>query len=180
VVGEGCFLQSLFLIGTIRQAITHVTRFIHRDDPKTLLTYIHGACVNNGQEDPQGGLACVFRPLAPCIQSSVSGHLEQRGPLTNIHWLSNDRAELRAVIGALHFRHWRGEGFMRLVLATNSEFVVKGRTEWARSWCLRVWRTSSGRAPKERDMWEAYFWEVGTVGGAWFQGPAVESSPKFK
>ncbi|KAM0210826.1 hypothetical protein ACHAQI_005546 [Fusarium lateritium] len=152
--------QSLFPVGVSRQAIPPVTRFIHRDDPKCLLIYIHGSCLRNGQEDSQGGWACLFRPLATNIQSSVSGRLEHRGPTSDIHWQSSDRAELRAVIGALRFRHWRGEGFTRLVLATNSEHVVKGGTEWARNWCLRGWRTSSGRAPKNRDMWEAFFGEL--------------------
>jgi hypothetical protein len=67
--------QSLFPVGISRQAILHVTRFIHHNDPKTLLIYIHDACLSDGQEDPQGEWACVFRPLAPNIQSSVSSRL---------------------------------------------------------------------------------------------------------
>ncbi|SPJ86703.1 uncharacterized protein FTOL_11728 [Fusarium torulosum] len=147
-------------VGISRQVIPHVTRFIHRDDPKTLIIYIHGACLSNGQEDPQGGWACVFRPLAPNIQSSVSGRLEHSGTLTDIHWQSSDRAKFRAVIGALRFRHWRGKGFTRLVQATNSELAVKGGTERVRNWSLRGWGTSSGRAPKNRDMWEAFLGEL--------------------
>ncbi|KAH7251312.1 RNase H domain protein, partial [Fusarium tricinctum] len=142
------------------QTIPHVTRFIHRDIPKTLLIYISGACPDNGQECLQSGWACVFRPLAPNIHLNVSGRLEHRGPMDDIHWQSSDKAELRAVVGALRFRHWSGEGFTRLVLATNSEHVVKGGTEWAQNWCLRGWRTSFGCTPKNRDMWEAFFGEL--------------------
>lgn len=125
--------QSLFPVGISRQAIPHATPFIHRDDPENILIYISEASLTNGQEDPQGGWTYVFRLLAPNIHSSVSGRLEHKGPMEDIHWQTNDRADLRAVIGALRFRHWRGERFTRLVLGTNSEHVVKGGTERARS-----------------------------------------------
>lgn len=126
--------QSLFPVGISRQAIPHITRFIHRDDPGTLLIYISGASLTDGLDGLQGGWARVLGPLAPNIHSSVSDRLKHKGLMGDTYWQTRDRADLRAVIGTLRFRHWRRERLTRLVLGTNSEHAVEGGEDWARSW----------------------------------------------
>lgn len=152
--------HALFPAGTSRQAIPKVTRFIHRDDPKTLLIYTDGACLNNGQEDPRAGWAFVFRPRKPHATTYISGRLENKGPFGDDHSQTSNRAELRAVIGALRFRYWNGEGFTRLVFAIDSEYVVKGATAWVSGWLRKGWKTSSGDKAKNRDLWEALLGEM--------------------
>jgi ribonuclease HI len=152
--------HTLFPVGISHKAIPRVTRFIHRDDPKTLLIYTDGACLNNGQENPRAGWAFIFRPRKPNATTCISGRLENRGPFGDDHSQTSNRAELRAVIGALRFRYWNGEGFTRLVFATDSEYVVKGATAWVSGWLRKGWKTSSGDLVKNRDLWEALLGEM--------------------
>lgn len=126
--------QSLFPVEISRQAIPHAARFTHRDDPETLLIYISGASLTDGLDGLQGGWARVLGPLAPNIHSSVSDRLKHKGLMGDTYWQTRDRADLRAVIGTLRFRHWRRERLTRLVLGTNSEHAVEGGEDWARSW----------------------------------------------
>jgi ribonuclease HI len=64
------------------------------------------------------------------------------------------------VIAALQYRVWYGEGWKKLVIATDSEYVVKGATEWVRTWGRNGWVTSIGAAVKNRDLWEELLGEV--------------------
>jgi ribonuclease HI len=84
----------------------------------------------------------------------VSGVLEQKGPDGELHRATSNRAELRAVIAALEFRQWWGEGFERIVIATDSEYVAYGVTAWLKTWAARGWRTSRGSRVQNQDLWE--------------------------
>ncbi|XP_044717268.1 RNase H domain-containing protein [Hirsutella rhossiliensis] len=69
---------------------------------------------------------------------------------------SNPKA---AVIAALRFRHWPGEGFSTVIIATDSEYVVEGSTQWAKAWVQNNWRTKGkkgigGGNVKNKDLWE--------------------------
>ncbi|KAF4966736.1 hypothetical protein FSARC_5601 [Fusarium sarcochroum] len=152
--------EDLFPAGKAREAIPYVPRFIHRYNPKTFLIYTDGACLNNGQANPRAGWACIFRPLTPTPTTIIAGSLEHKGPFGDSHNQTSNRAELRAVLGALRFRHWPGEGFTTLVIATDSEYVVKGATEWVQGWLRKGWRTSVGGQVKSKDLWEALLGEM--------------------
>ncbi|KAI8402352.1 hypothetical protein FOFC_17661 [Fusarium oxysporum] len=121
--------QSLFSAGIGRNAHPPVTRFIRVDDPKSFLICTDGACLGNGQVEPKAGWTSVFGPLEQNTNASVNERLEHQGPLGGFGNPTNNRAELRAIIGALRYRNWASEGFTTLVLATDSEYVVKGATE---------------------------------------------------
>ncbi|RCI14562.1 hypothetical protein L249_6877 [Ophiocordyceps polyrhachis-furcata BCC 54312] len=129
------------------------------DDGKVLI-YTDGACLNNGQPNPKAGWA-FWHGLDPSGKRLIaSGRLEKRGPFGDDGIQSSNRAELRAVIAALGFRHWPGEGFHTVVIATDSEYVVKGSTKWAKSWVENSWTTRGGANVKNRDLWEALLGQV--------------------
>ncbi|KAH6892525.1 ribonuclease H-like domain-containing protein [Thelonectria olida] len=151
---------ELFPLGLGLQAIPPVARFIRRDDPEQFLIYTDGACLNNGQANPKAGWACVFRPESITPAGIFSGRLENKGPFGDEYGQTSNRAELRAVLAALRFRHWVGEGFTTLVLATDSEYVAKGATEWARGWVRNGWRTRTGGQVKNKDLWEILLGEA--------------------
>ena len=151
---------DLFSVGIGLQATVPGIRFVRRNDPEQLLIYTDGACINNGQANPRAGWACVFRPEPITLGTALSGRLENKGPFGDEQGQTSNRAELRAVIGALRFRHWKGEGFTTLVFATDSEYVVKGATEWARGWVRNGWRTRTGAPVKNKDLWEALLGEA--------------------
>ncbi|KAF5596049.1 ribonuclease H [Fusarium subglutinans] len=152
--------QSLFPAGDSRKAHPPVARFIRVDDPKSFLIYTDGACLGNGQVEPKGGWAFVFGPQERNTTSSVNERLENQGPLGDYAHPTSHRAELRAIIGALRYRNWASEGFTTLVLATDSEYVVKGATEWIRAWLRRGWRKSDGAVVRNVEMWQAFLGEV--------------------
>lgn len=62
---------------------------------------------------------------------------------------TNNRMELTAAIRAL-------EGLRRVCtvdLTTDSEYVMKGITEWMSSWKRNGWRTSARKPVRNQDLW---------------------------
>ncbi|KAJ2966864.1 hypothetical protein NUW58_g10568 [Xylaria curta] len=90
----------------------------------------------------------------------ASARLEQKGPFGDPSVQSSNRAELRAVIAALRLRHWTGEGFNTMVIATDSEYVTSGSTEWSKNWIRNGWRTAGRADVKNKDLWEMLLGEV--------------------
>ncbi|KAI7763223.1 hypothetical protein LZL87_013035 [Fusarium oxysporum] len=137
---------------------------IERLDPirrmESFLIYTDGACLGNGQVEPKAGWASVFGPLEQNTNASVNERLEYQGPLGDSAHPNSNRAELRAITGALRYRNWESEGFTTLVLATDSEYVVKGATEWIRAWLRKGWRKSDGAVVSNLDMWQVFLGEV--------------------
>ncbi|KAK4461519.1 ribonuclease H-like domain-containing protein [Cladorrhinum samala] len=139
-----------------------VTRYTLRNDAGKALIRTDGACLDNGQQNPKAGWA-FWHGLGPSGQLLVaSGRLEKKGPFGDESSQTSNRAELRAVIAALRFRFWPGEGFHTLVVATDSEFVVEGSTAWARTWVAHGWVKREGGGVKNKDLWprEALLGEV--------------------
>ncbi|KIY71960.1 ribonuclease H-like protein [Cylindrobasidium torrendii FP15055 ss-10] len=128
-------------------------RYVRRSNWREVLIYTDGACSNNGQNNPQAGWAAVYHPSIP--NANIQSRLELRGVDGKPYPQTSNRAELRAVLGALEYRHWPGEGFLHIVIATDSEYVVLGMTERLEKWRRTGWKTASGQPVKNRDLWEA-------------------------
>ena len=62
---------------------------------------------------------------------------------------TNNRMELTAVIEALSALKRPS----RVVLHTDSQYVMKGITEWIRGWKARGWRTAGKDPVKNVDLW---------------------------
>ncbi|KAK0743502.1 ribonuclease H-like domain-containing protein [Schizothecium vesticola] len=138
----------------------NVTRYTLPNDPRQALIRTDGACLDNGRENPKAGWA-FWHGFGPSGNLLVaSGRLEKKGPFGDDAPQTSNRAELRAVIAALRFRYWPGEGFRTLVVATDSEYVVEGSTNWAKRWVENGWVTRAGNAVQNRDLWEALLGEV--------------------
>lgn len=80
--------------------------------------------------------------------------LEYRGRSREIHGgepeTTNNRMELMAAIRAL-------EALKRscpVKIVTDSQYVMKGITEWMDSWKARGWRTAGRKPVKNRELWE--------------------------
>jgi len=91
---------------------------------------------------------------------TIACRLENAGPFGDPGIQSSNRAELRAVIAALRFRNWAGEGFSTVVIATDSEYVTTGSTQWAKTWLQNSWRTANKAEVKNKDLWEMLLGEV--------------------
>ena len=143
-------------------------RFIHRQEPGKALIFTDGACINSGQANPKAGWAFVYGQEAPGDPGSRPAYLcahrlEAKGPFGDAGGQTSNRAEMRAVLAALRFRHWPGEGLRSLVIATDSEYVVEGATAWVRGWVRNGWRTRNGGAVKNRDLWECLLGDIERV-----------------
>ena len=64
---------------------------------------------------------------------------------------TNNRMELTAVIEALR----QLTRPCRIIITTDSQYVVKGMTEWIAGWQRNGWRNSKKEQVLNRDLWEA-------------------------
>ncbi|KAF6824647.1 RNase H domain protein [Colletotrichum plurivorum] len=154
--------QELFPRRRTTRATPSVERFVHRHDASEFLIYTDGACFDNGAAHARGGCSFVFKPAdARNENGGYAFRLEERGLDGETYRHTSNRAELRAVIAALRYRRWRDEGFKKLVIATDSTYVVNGATTWVRDWIRRGWRLALTEAPvKNRDLWEGLMLDI--------------------
>lgn len=64
---------------------------------------------------------------------------------------TNNRMEMMAVIEGLRALTRRCE---HIHITTDSQYVLKGATEWIEGWKRRNWKTGEGEPVKNRDLWE--------------------------
>jgi len=63
---------------------------------------------------------------------------------------TNNRMELTAVIEALKCL----KKPCKVIVRTDSQYVVNGVNQWLPEWIKRNWKTSSGKRVLNRDLWE--------------------------
>jgi ribonuclease HI len=97
----------------------------------------------------------------------VALRLERRGPTDQTHPQESNRAQIRAAIVALQCRQWRDEGWSSVVIASDSEYLVEGITNWVEIWQENGWRTSrdtgdsrEGDPVANQDLWETLLQEL--------------------
>jgi len=66
---------------------------------------------------------------------------------------TNNRMELQAAIAALEFLQQSGQK-ESVELYTDSEYVKNGITKWIHGWKKKGWKTSTGKAVLNQDLWE--------------------------
>ncbi|EDR10059.1 uncharacterized protein LACBIDRAFT_317996 [Laccaria bicolor S238N-H82] len=135
------------------------------------IVFIDGACSNNGREDAKAGLGITIGDdESYCWSIAVNDAADPNGPRTN------QRAELLAAIeglqllanvnrlNAIHEAMGMGDEHHKparrntdefgptYVVVADSEYVVKGITEWLPTWRVRDWRTAAGKRPTNLDL----------------------------
>lgn len=109
------------------------------DAPDFLWMYTDGAC--SGNPGPGGWGVLLKHPL---YHAELSGRQDHT---------TNNRMELTAVIKGLEFiieRQWN----LPVKVVSDSQYVIKGITEWAPQWQRNGWRTSQRTNVENRDLWE--------------------------
>lgn len=159
---EDVMPRTLFQIGFKFKADPPVRRFLNREDSNQVLVFAHGVCLDCRGRNAKAGCAIVYRDstLLPPVAGYARFRLEKKGPTGEMHPQTASRAELRAVIAALRFRDWVGEGFTSLVLATHSDYVVEGITNKIQTWIRNDWKTNGSAAAKHRDLWQCLLGEI--------------------
>ncbi|KAF9480795.1 ribonuclease H-like protein [Pholiota conissans] len=112
-----------------------------------ILIFTDGSAPDNGLPNVRAGCGITFRP---------DGRGEYSFPLERVgsEPLTSNRAELRAAHAALCLRHWHAEGFGKVVIATDSEYLVHGINEWVIRWTENGWKNTRGRRVKNIDLWQ--------------------------
>lgn len=102
--------------------------------------YTDGAC--SGNPGP-GGWGVVVNFADGTVQE-LGGYEAQT---------TNNRMEMQAAIAALEFLRDRPQT-ESIALHTDSEYVKKGVTQWLAGWKRKGWKTSTGNAVLNQDLWE--------------------------
>lgn len=94
-----------------------------------------------GNPGPGGYCAIVRIPGRP--DRELSG---------GTNYTTNNKMELTAAIAGL--TEAVASGAPSVSVVTDSEYVVKGATQWLRGWERNGWKTSNGQPVKNRELWE--------------------------
>ncbi len=104
---------------------------------RTIEIYTDGAC--RGNPGP-GGWGAVL--IAGRHRKTMHGGEEET---------TNNRMELTAAIEALNALRKSS----RVVLHTDSKYVMDGITSWMANWKKRGWKTANKKPVKNKDLWMA-------------------------
>ncbi|MEO8622901.1 MAG: ribonuclease H [bacterium] len=101
--------------------------------------YADESCLGNGREgDNPGGAAGVIEHLNAATERLTRWDYWISEPAT-----TNNRMALRSAIEAFRVIGRKG-GLFRVLFTSDSQYLVKGMTEWVHGWAARGWRRSGG------------------------------------
>ena len=103
---------------------------------KSVEIFTDGGC--RGNPGP-GGYGCIIRNGDKVLE------LKGANPQT-----TNNIMEMTAAIVALK----ELSGPHKVILSTDSQYLVKGMTEWIKSWIKKDWKTSSRQPVKNKELWQ--------------------------
>lgn len=106
-------------------------------DSDIVVVYTDGGC------DAKKGVGA----WAFTVQEAGKPMYEASGPMVNT---TNNRMELTAVIKALEHI----EIGVPIMIHADSEYVIKGITQWSKGWQRNGWVNSMGKPVVNRDLWE--------------------------
>ena len=111
-----------------------------------VLVHVDEACLGNGQEPPNPGGA------GGLVEARTdSGAVARRDYLLAEPDTTNNRMALRSAIAALELLSAKGRR-LSVRFVSDSQYLVRGMTEWVRGWRARGWRRKGG-AIENLDLW---------------------------
>ncbi|EMD86688.1 hypothetical protein COCC4DRAFT_82768 [Bipolaris maydis ATCC 48331] len=119
------------------------------------IIFIDGACTNNGKPAAKAGVGVAYGNDDSSQMSKPITNTVGSFPLR-----SNQRVELYAAKSGLEFfseAHDKDpkSDTKAWIIATDSEYVIKGMTEWLPRWKRNDWRTTQGSKPANSDLFLA-------------------------
>jgi ribonuclease HI len=112
------------------------------------ILHVDESCLGNGREgeNPGGGGGLIET-------RSRSGRIERRDFYIHAPATTNNRMALGGAIAALQLLSRKGNR-MRVLIVSDSEYLVKGMREWVAGWSARGWKRKAG--PVENlELWQA-------------------------
>ncbi|KAJ6583901.1 ribonuclease H-like domain-containing protein [Mycena vulgaris] len=134
----------------------------HSDCHSRSFVFVDGACAGNGKPGARAGIACVIGndPDDQCFMA-VTDAIDPAALRTS------QRAELLAALHGLHLlvgaeqkvhdsdlQSGEEEDGRRYIVVADSEYVVKGMTEWMPQWKKNHWKNKQGRVPANLDLFQ--------------------------
>jgi len=106
--------------------------------PRPIAIFADESCLGNGREGSNpGGAAGVIEYVSP------SGRLSRHDYWVSEPATTNNRMALRSAIEALRGISRKGARF-RVSFTSDSQYLVKGMSEWVDGWEARGWRKKDG------------------------------------
>ena len=90
-------------------------------------------------------------PGGYCAIVRIPGRPDRELSGSSIH-TTNNKMELAAAIAGL--KAAVDVGATDIAVVTDSEYLVKGMTNWLAGWIAKGWKTAYGQAVKNRELWE--------------------------
>ncbi|HEY7235838.1 MAG TPA: ribonuclease H [Gemmatimonadaceae bacterium] len=114
-----------------------------------LAIYADESCLGNGREGSNpGGAAGVIEYWNAATERLSRFDYWASEPAT-----TNNRMALRSVIEGFRAISRKGTRF-RVVFTTDSQYLVKGMTEWVHGWSARGWKRKGGSI-ENLELWQA-------------------------
>jgi ribonuclease HI len=111
--------------------------------------YADESCLGNGREGSNpGGAAGVIEYWNSATERLTRFDYWASEPAT-----TNNRMALRSIIDGFRIIARNGARF-RVVFTTDSQYLVKGMTEWLHGWIARGWRRKDG-AIENLELWQS-------------------------
>ena len=131
-------------------------------------TVVHAdeSCLGNGRDGlTPGGAGAV-------IEIRSGGQIVRRDVYISAPDTTNNRMALAGAIATFALLSGKGRK-LRVVLVSDSEYLVKGMREWVPGWIQRGWRRKGG-AIENLDLWKAlvHVSSKHDVGWTWVRGHA--------
>ena len=112
---------------------------VEHDELPLVAIYADESCLGNGREGANpGGAAGVIEHVNPATERLTRWDYWIGEPAT-----TNNRMALRSAIEAFRVISRRG-GRYRVLFTSDSQYLVKGMTEWVYGWVSRGWRRKEG------------------------------------
>ena len=109
--------------------------------------HLDESCLGNGREVATPGAAAAF------VEIRAGGRIERRDFFVHSPDTTNNKMALAGAIGVLQLLGRKGAR-LRVLLVSDSEYLVRGVREWLPGWVARGWKRKGG-AVENLDLWRA-------------------------
>ncbi|MGH7533461.1 MAG: ribonuclease H family protein [Gemmatimonadales bacterium] len=123
------------------------------------VVHLDESCLGNGREGANPGGSGAL------IELRHQGAILRRDMYIHAPATTNNRMALSGAIGVLQLLAQK-EKRLRLVLISDSEYLVKGVREWAPGWMARGWKRKGG-AIENLELWQALMKSVPLHDAQW-------------
>lgn len=114
---------------------------------------------------PRGGIGVVYCPHEDVLNQN-DDNLKDQDPRIDVNCakrleappvfteLTEKRAQLRAVLAAIELADWEQEGFDKIVIGVEQDWIIRGISNDIWRWKYNGWKTPVGELVQDRDLWE--------------------------